>query len=96
MLSEIAIRYEHYNPNSNCDHFVDYSPFKGLLDTHYLEALFLNDREVIDEVEEEAALANAGPLSDCCTVANFSSIKIHCCMIIFSFHSYFITNKYWY
>lgn len=46
----------------------------------YLEALFLNDCDVIEEYEEEAAeMYQSGPLATCTTVANFSSIKVSCC-----------------
>ena len=74
------LRCEHYNRHMNIDHFIDFSAGNGLLNSAYLEALFLGDRALIEEFEEDAAIIHGvGPRVQCLNVANFSTIKVNCC-----------------
>ena len=74
-------RCEHYNRLLNIDHFIDFGPGNGLLNFAYLEALFLGDTDLIEEFEEDAAIIHGvGPRVQCSTIANFSTIKVNCCM----------------
>lgn len=74
-------RCEHYNRRQNIDHLIDYDIGKGLYDLQYLEALFLDDHDAIEELEEGAAdVDDVGPLATCTTVASFSSVKVNCRM----------------
>ncbi|KIM36354.1 hypothetical protein M413DRAFT_449233 [Hebeloma cylindrosporum] len=73
------IQCEHYNRNLNIDHFIDFRPGNGLLNSTYLEALFLGDKNLIEEFEEDAAIIHGvGPRVQCSSIANYSTIKVNC------------------
>ena len=79
----LYLRCEHYTRQQNIDHFFEYNIGDGL-DIDYLEALFINDHEAILDFEEDAAsLDDVGPLVDCLTINNFSTIKLNCCTCMF-------------
>lgn len=72
-------RCEHYHFEKNRDHFIDHRPGNGLLDTDYLEALFLGDHDAMAEYENAAVDNGIGPQVSCVMVQNFSSVKVNCC-----------------
>ena len=51
----------------------------GTLDYEYLQALFGNDKQVLEEVEINAAIhEDVGPLAHCSNIQNFTSNKVAC------------------
>lgn len=80
LILKLHSRCEHYNYLGNHDHLVNYDISNGLYDLDYLEALFGNDTERINFIEECAKAGGYGPLSCCSFVSNFSAIKVDCRM----------------
>ncbi|KAF9561878.1 hypothetical protein CPC08DRAFT_634812 [Agrocybe pediades] len=72
------IRCEHYSRASNRDHFFDFNISNGQVDADYLEALFLDDKDALIELESDARARKIGPGAECKTVRNFSSNKPTC------------------
>ena len=62
----------------NRTHFIDYSVASGPFDFDYLEAAFNNDTEKLREYETLALQDGFGPLASCNTIANPSSVRVHC------------------
>ena len=50
----------------------------GLYDIDYLKALFHEDQELIQEIEENYAPDGLSPLGPCSTMLNFNSMKVNC------------------
>ena len=73
---------EHYHPKGTSNHLINFDIGSGLYDTDYLEAPFLGNDEEVHQLEEEAWLGSASPLSACSTVTNSSLIRVHCHMYI--------------
>jgi len=73
-------RCEHYSKHTNKDHLLDYSIGDGSYDLDYIDAVFNEDAEEIDRIENAANALGFGPLTECTTVSNFSTQKLYCRM----------------
>ncbi len=56
---------------------------KGLYDLEYLEALFQENQDALDDIEMDAQCDGIGPRAVCKTVSNVSSVKVDCRESIF-------------
>ncbi|KZP11654.1 hypothetical protein FIBSPDRAFT_913544 [Athelia psychrophila] len=74
------IRCEHFSTKlgGTRDHLFSYNISNGLYDLDYLKALFSDDDDAIEEFELAAQTDGFGPLVECSTIANFSTIKVNC------------------
>lgn len=78
LITGILCRCEHYDSSTNRDHLINYEVGSGLYDLEYLEAIFHEDQELIEEIEESYAPDGLGPLASCSTMSNFNSMKVTC------------------
>ncbi|KAF9061364.1 hypothetical protein BDP27DRAFT_1235430 [Rhodocollybia butyracea] len=72
---------EHYRSATSRDHLVNYDISSGLYDFEYLRALFTNDTEELELIEDGAQDNGYGPLALCSTITNASSqhvTALHC------------------
>lgn len=76
-LSQRFDSCEHLQP-TNKDHFVCH--LDDSYDLKYLEAIFTDDLDEIDSIEEAAYLSGYGPRVACTSVTNFSAQRPTCCM----------------
>lgn len=78
LASELHSSCEHYDPEVSRDHLINFEVGNGLYDEEYLEALFGENKDLVDEIEEDAAVGGLGPRVHCTTMSNFSSVKVNC------------------
>ncbi|KAJ6585422.1 hypothetical protein B0H19DRAFT_927021 [Mycena capillaripes] len=69
---------EHYSKQNNKEHYVNTTILDGSYDLRYLEALFSNDDEEVDQIEDAAFHLGFGPRSQCTNVCNSSSQATLC------------------
>ncbi|KAF9061884.1 hypothetical protein BDP27DRAFT_1428444 [Rhodocollybia butyracea] len=67
------VHCEHYRSATSHDHLVNYDISSGLYDFEYLRALFTNDTEELELIEDGAQDNGYGPLALCSTITNASS-----------------------
>ncbi|KAJ7667366.1 hypothetical protein B0H17DRAFT_1184191 [Mycena rosella] len=67
-----VIKCEHYSKTNNKDHYFNASINDGSFDVNYLTAVFEEDQEEIDYIENAAHALGFGPRVECTTVCNFS------------------------
>ncbi|KAJ7488621.1 hypothetical protein B0H11DRAFT_2406715 [Mycena galericulata] len=72
------IKCEHYSKQNNKEHYQNTAISDGSYDLKYIEALFSNDDDEVDLIEEAAFGLGFGPLSECTTVCNVSSQATLC------------------
>lgn len=85
LITFVIKRCEHFSTKlgGTRDHLFSYNISNGLYDLEYLTALFRNDEDAIEEFELTAQTDGFGPLAECSTVANFSTIKVNCRVSLF-------------
>ncbi|KAJ3713589.1 hypothetical protein C8R42DRAFT_684404 [Lentinula raphanica] len=71
------IKCEHYSTQAR-DHFFDCTIGNGSYHLDYLEAIFTEDDDEVERIEEELELIGYGPRSSCHTVMNVSSQRPVC------------------
>ena len=76
-LLNIRCSCEHYHPNFNRNHFLDYTASNGGLSIDYIEAFFANDTLEVNHLEEDAKARKFGPQAACTIVTN--SQRFICC-----------------
>ncbi|EAU88652.2 hypothetical protein CC1G_01025 [Coprinopsis cinerea okayama7 len=73
------IRCEYFSRTSDRSHLLDYGPSSGKYDLRYLEALFFDDVDTIEDVEDELFLFKpASALDTCDFIMNCSSVRVNC------------------
>ncbi|KAJ6627739.1 hypothetical protein B0H10DRAFT_1779179, partial [Mycena sp. CBHHK59/15] len=75
------IKCKHYSKQNNKDHYINNTISDGSYDINYLEALFYNNEDEIDLIEEAAHGLGFGPQTGCTTVSflllSKSSYSLH-------------------